>query len=140
MRILFLLLIMAGVSFGEIFATVDSAIKSAKENKKPILLLVTKEGCSACGKLFMQIQNSYELKMALSEYNLVIKDINALDERNDPVAVRTPTFFFMNTKRNLLTQPLEGTTERASDLSLYLFKIAILYKESMKKKSSSLRQ
>lgn len=96
------------------------AIKAAKDECKPMMLVVYKDDCSACDNLFADLESSVLLNSMLEDYitsTISIKDASAI--YGAKIAV-TPTIFFMNPDKAEIMKPIEGQPASLLDFVEYL--------------------
>lgn len=116
MKIVFLLFITAAALFSEHIRwqnDFDKALFKAKEEKKELLLFVSKKECAECREIFVEVFNDKEVQ---EEVNRKYIAVVAFFEHENSYPVELfytqsfPTLFFVSSKdESYLQEPLRGS-------------------------------
>jgi len=88
-----------------IFSNYEDALQTAKEQKKPIFILFSKEGCRWCKKLKENITTVDELKNRLKDEFVVLFIDKNIDKYPSIYKIEAvPTVFLTSETENIYTQ------------------------------------
>ena len=94
----------------------SKAMQQAKKaQKKMVLLVVVKDGCSWCEKMVLKTLSDPKIKKALTDTEIVVVDFHATLPQGLEVQL-TPTMFFIDAQTGKVVQKTIGFEETGSFL------------------------
>lgn len=109
---------------------VEAALSKAKHSEKPVFIVVYRDDCEACAQLFGMIRSNKYLTGAINKYEHAAVKISEFSPGGTlPAPVVTPTVYLLDSSKNLLVAPVEGTPRDIYKFTDYLIQVDAMYSE-----------
>lgn len=109
-------------------ANLTKAILTAKEENKPVMVLVYRVGCPACESIVRRVGKNRFLQVQINAFSHAAVTVETA-ARYGFTPTRTPTFYFLDAGGTYITAPLEGEPKEDFEFLDYLAQVELAHKK-----------